>query len=323
MASYKYSSSIILGLAVLSFAAQNAAVAHNMFDAQMYYTEGRYRCAADELEALVREHKDTAETHYLLGNTYVCLKLLPEAKVEYSLALTRNPKGKVKEHCLNALARMGAVRSLPIATAIPGQKPSLTQTIDSGRMDLASRLDSVSQAETARREDALQKQKTAILNDAEKRAESVRQEAKARLAEYKDHCNDYWRERDTGRIVWELDPNLERQFMAPYEQEISRILEDGHRRAEGLGSGKGLLEAAASLNRQLSQTSAGKGPQLDASRSNLYMRTYNTAKSASANPADATLGTVAKDSSNKASTTASSAAPASVTMMAGKESTTH
>jgi hypothetical protein len=273
--------SLLLGtISGIAFMASLApAQAHNMFDARMFYDEGRYRRAADELEALISERKDTADTHYLLGNTYVCLKLFPEAKHEYALALTRNPVPKVKQHCLSAIASLHSVADLPMAppplqrTAIAAMKTAAADPSLPQKSALMSRVEIAAQQDQARREDNLQKQKAAILADAEKRAEVVRQESRARLAEYKDAHGQYWKENGTGRLVWELDPALERAFMEPYEAEISHILADGQRRADGLGGASTLGDVTASINRQV--YSSGKGPQLDAAQSNLYTRTYN------------------------------------------------
>lgn len=278
--------SLLLGtvLAVAFTASLAPAQAHNMLDARMFYDEGRYRRAADELEALISERKDTADTHYLLGNTYVCLKLFPEAKHEYALALTRNPVPKIKQHCLSAIASLHSVADLPMApapmsrTAIAAMQAAASDPSLPQKSALMSRVEVAAQQDQARREENLQKQKAAILADAEKRAEVVRQESKARLAEYKDAHGQYWKENGTGRLVWELDPALERAFMEPYETEISHILADGQRRADGLGGARNLGDVTASINRQV--YSNGKGPQLDASQSNLYTRTYNSSSPA-------------------------------------------
>jgi hypothetical protein len=158
-------------------------------------------------------------------------------------------------------------------TAIAAMKTAAADPSLPQKSALMSRVEIAAQQDQARREDNLQKQKAAILADAEKRAEVVRQESRARLAEYKDAHGQYWKENGTGRLVWELDPALERAFMEPYEAEISHILADGQRRADGLGGASTLGDVTASINRQV--YSSGKGPQLDAAQSNLYTRTYN------------------------------------------------
>lgn len=250
------------------------AQAHNLFDAQMFYREGRFRRAADELEALIRQHKDNCEVHYLLANTYVCLRLFPEAKHEYALALSQNPNAKIKGHCVRAIEGLASysVPKLLAATEAQSKEPEPSPEMKK-KIALMSRLENRAEQDIALQEKKVQKQREEILEDAERRAELVKQEAKVKLEAYRDSHSGYWIERDTGRIIWELDPNLERAFMDPYDKEVARILEDAQRRVEGLGANKALRDITAGINKQI--YSNGKGPQLDPTQTNLYLRTYN------------------------------------------------
>jgi len=218
---------LIMGSLALPVVAQDGfALGRN------FYSQGKYANAVVSLQKFLAANPNSYQAYYMLANCYVHLKDLVNAKHCYALALTNQPDATVREHCLQAIERIGLTLTPPVVqkptTGVSGaSKTAAEKTGAEGE----EKGEAVSSQRKRAEEDIAR-----IMADAKVRADRVKVEQKEGLERYKE-VNSRWykiQKGDTYERQFGLKPEFESEFLAPYDQQIQKIMDDAEHRCNGI-----------------------------------------------------------------------------------------
>ncbi len=211
------------------------AVAHDEFaQGRTLYGQGKYANAIVSLQKFLAATPNSYQGYYMLANCYVQVKDLVNAKHCYALALTNQPDNTVREHCLQAIERIGLTLTPPVVqkptTGTSGSNNSGNKSGQKAGTD--EEKDEVVSPQRKRGEEEIAR----IMADAKVRADRIKDEQKEGLERYKE-VNSRWfkvQKGDTYERVFGIKPEWETEFLAPYDLQIQKIMDDAEHRCNGI-----------------------------------------------------------------------------------------
>lgn len=182
-----------------------------------FYEKGEYE-KARHLFSHISKHAPTyGPAHYQLGNTYLKLGKFKDAREAYMQCINNTKDPAMIKHCQTAIDHCNNALS-----RLPAQNTIVTKQVNES-MRRQARDD-----ERKRRYDEqvaeVQKQRDAIMKEAQEKARKIREECDRHVAEAEGSTNQRLRNVVTGERRMGLTREQEEQIRHPYEEEAQKIM---------------------------------------------------------------------------------------------------
>jgi tetratricopeptide (TPR) repeat protein len=189
-----------------------------------HYAKGDYESARHLFEHINTHAPSYAPAHYQLGNTYLKLNRLADARISYEKCIQTTKDPTLIRHCQTAIAHIMTESAAQAAKALKVSKAIAETTAKSLRdEDRKKRYD----AQVAE----VEKQRSAILKEASDRARRIRDEMEKQVAAAAANTNQRLRNTVTGERSMGLTEQQEKDIRHPYEQEVETIMRIANDRA--------------------------------------------------------------------------------------------
>lgn len=180
------------------------------------YSAKNYIGARDKLLSYLKANNESYQAHYLLGNCYMQLADLANAKRSYALALTNNPDAVTKDRCLKTIDNINQAKSATAVKPSPSAHSVGTPAEHPATGNLSA---------THLRIKQLEAELVTIQKDADSQLAKIREEMKAALASYCDRLGSLWTY-PNGEVKYELSREQETECKAPFEAKMEQISKD-------------------------------------------------------------------------------------------------
>ncbi len=213
------------------------AVAQDEFaQGRSLYSQGKYASAIVSLQKYLAANPGSYQGYYMLANCYVQVKDLVNAKHCYALTLTNQPDNTVREHCLQAIERIGLTLAPPVVQKPTTGTSGSSAKSSSGKSEQKAGSDEDKDEVVSPQRKRGEEEIARIMADAKVRADRIREEQKEGLERYKE-ANSRWfkvQKGDTYERVFGIKPEWETEFLAPYDLQIQKIMDDAEHRCNGI-----------------------------------------------------------------------------------------
>lgn len=222
-----------LSLAIILLLLGLPALADDFNDAVKDYGAKNFASARDHLLAFVKtNHPNVFQGHYLLGNCYLQLNDLDNAKRSYAQALAAKPDATTRERCLKAIESIARVQPrLTPPTAAGSASPVSSSGSTAGRSTGTSgSAGRGSMSET--RIKSLEAEIKTIRDEADRQIARIREEGKVAVDAYTE-SNGRWFRTQTGERIFTIRDEWKQEVLAPFNARIDDINRNVESRIEG------------------------------------------------------------------------------------------
>jgi tetratricopeptide (TPR) repeat protein len=186
-----------------------------------YYASGNWQAAKSAFQQVIRKDPKSYKAQYQLANTLIQLKDYASAAQAYKACLMCNPDPLTAQNCRRAQAFLMQPQALPGAgsgshASVPLPPPPFAPN----KMAEREKTDQEKQAD-ARKEE--------IMNEAEKQAKQIRDQAKQELTDLEQNGNYWVRDAQTGEVRTGVPSQIGQDIMREAEEKASRLLEEARR----------------------------------------------------------------------------------------------
>jgi tetratricopeptide (TPR) repeat protein len=214
----------------LSLTASSASAepsANELNQAVKEYTAKNYTGSRDKLLSYLKANSESYQAYYLLGNCYMQLTDLAEAKRCYSRALANKPDETTKDRCLKTI-----ISITQALTASSNQKDSAAAAASASKSKPTGSASNETKLSTKEiRIKQLENEIAFIEKDSEEKLAKTKEEMKAALQAAIDRWGDRWYY-PNGECRFGISPERESITTSPYEAKMQQISLDTAMRLE-------------------------------------------------------------------------------------------
>lgn len=182
-----------------------------------FYEKGEYEKARHLFSHISKHAPSYGPAHYQLGNTYLKLGKFKDAREAYTQCINNTKDATMIKHCQTAIDHCNNA-----LTKAAAQSTSVTKQVNESMRRQAR--DDERKRRYEEQVAEVQKQRDAIMKEAQEKARKIREECDRHVAEAEGSTNQRLRNVVTGERRMGLTREQEEQIRHPYEEEAQRIM---------------------------------------------------------------------------------------------------
>jgi tetratricopeptide (TPR) repeat protein len=230
------SSQKLLLLSITYLVCGSQAQADTFADGCASYAGANYGKAKSQFIEAAKAKPKSWQAQYQLANTLLHLQDFQGAKQAYQKCLALKPDPQIKKNCETAIAfilnppkprpavpiEVKNFRGASQDVGVPNATGSTTTSSSDG---------SHQSDQSDARQLAIDAHKAAIMADAKRQVDSIKEEQQRAVEEANANSNRRWKNRETGERYTGMNGEERSALLREFEAKISRIMDDARRRA--------------------------------------------------------------------------------------------
>lgn len=194
------------------------------------YKKGDYANAKVQFEKVLKSKPTNWQAEYQLANCCSQLRSYAQARQWYCSCLTHHPDASTAGYCQSAVGQIDGMASgqrnaAAAAAAAAQEKMKAENAAFNAERD---------KEDKTRSDQQLAVRKKAIMDQAQKKADEIKNAGEARLAEAAANSNRRVIDPNTGNVTMDISPDEKQAIMKDYEQQRQRVLEQARRDCDSL-----------------------------------------------------------------------------------------